>query len=1150
LEIKWHSLSFYGFVLSFSFLGVVLFYLTHGTYLDSFLLADKNDSFMDFFNVMYDSVLSNPYSSGTIYPPFCYIIMRFFSHFVPLADLDGGGGAIAASQAGKMIYIIFIAVLLLLCLVIALRHKRGPRWERGIFVITILVSMPFLFEIERGNIIVIALAGMLVFIQFYDSPNKILRELALLCLAISVNIKLYPVLFGLILLREKRFYEAIRCASYGLILFIVPFAGFGGFDQIPIYFNNVFSETTNFLDIVGFTWTTGFSCLLSELRAVITGESVHLDQTSVYIGYIMGLLCIVAAFLFSEKWKSVLAITVAMCGMFTMNFSYTLVMLLPALLLFLNKDLCFTKKNLLYTILITALFILVPFDISMFFDTLIPHQNVPEWRPFTAVTLVEQIALFVLALLLIADGFLGLHKKCLQRVAVTDAAAQDSQDANKEKPTNCSNLQAHQIFPTENEINKGFWRQTKIGAAVESVLYSQTSIGKKTRVAFWIGICCSLGLLMVLADNMVSKLLIGFVVVCAVYCLIFIAGSKLLLKTRQATIFVVDKLRSQHFIGVALTVVPVLLVALFFFDKSFPLTEGWYSVYAQLVNSGAKPYVDFDFHFPPVYLYMISFFTKIFGYELIALRILGVLVYTATAIVVYLIMSRLFKTAIAVICAVVAMTFVQAQSAYIYYDYICFYDLFTYLTVFALLLFIDRASESKHRLPRLLIPAMCAGLFSVLAAMIRQSSGIIVMAGIVIFFIIIALTLKSKRQYRLGLFVYLVSALVALGAVFLPLLINGSFNEFYISVIREAIAAKGGINVVIFAWMGRYINSLVQSLPLILFFGLIISILLFAHYSSSKNKTSKKRDFLSAILFCILLTVGLVLSYHSDSLNHFFQISRNDVFIDTVFTASIFVFCYTLIRIILCRNSVQGFHIGVALVSGCAVALGFGAGTSGGLSFGQTALAAALAIGMLIYHANQIDGGILAAIPKMISVSLALSLALGLVGLKIGSTYHWWGLETGAVYEQTERLDLPYLENLKVTEQDKQSIEGIVDNIWQYSVSENDVFIFPHVPVIYLASGKVPPTKTVVQWFDVSSPAAIDSDIETLLNHPPNVIVLCNLPEKVKNSHESLFNNGEESGLTKMERELYAMVRNGSYRVVGSYDFNVGYKIAVFAKKQ
>ena len=62
-------------------------------------------------------------------------------------------------------------------------------------------------------------------------------------------------------------------------------------------------------------------------------------------------------------------------------------------------------------------------------------------------------------------------------------------------------------------------------------------------------------------------------------------------------------------------------------NRAFPLTEGWWSVFAKYINEGKEPYLDFELLTTPAYAWLIAGVTAVFGYDIIVLRVLGVLLY-------------------------------------------------------------------------------------------------------------------------------------------------------------------------------------------------------------------------------------------------------------------------------------------------------------------------------------------------------------------------------------------------------------------------------------------------------------------------------------------------------------------------------------------
>lgn len=134
------------------------------------------------------------------------------------------------------------------------------------------------------------------------------------------------------------------------------------------------------------------------------------------------------------------------------------------------------------------------------------------------------------------------------------------------------------------------------------------------------------------------------------------------------------------------------------FNQTMPFAEGWYTYYAKCINEGEIVYKDFDYLFTPLYIYFISFFTKVFGYKIIALRVLGIIFFVLISIFVFLALRELFNDAIATISTVTAMFFLQSEVVQIFYDYIRFMDIFSCATIYFLIKFVkSNQNEQKEK---------------------------------------------------------------------------------------------------------------------------------------------------------------------------------------------------------------------------------------------------------------------------------------------------------------------------------------------------------------------------------------------------------------------------------------------------------------------
>ena len=121
-----------------------------------------------------------------------------------------------------------------------------------------MLSFPFLYLFERGNILLLTFVLVLIFLVFGDSPSRTRRELALLALAAAAALKLYPAIFALFLLRDKRYRELGRVILYFLLLSVLPTFFFGGRPR------RFFGASP-----VGVAALTGFSCGIESLGSSI-----------------------------------------------------------------------------------------------------------------------------------------------------------------------------------------------------------------------------------------------------------------------------------------------------------------------------------------------------------------------------------------------------------------------------------------------------------------------------------------------------------------------------------------------------------------------------------------------------------------------------------------------------------------------------------------------------------------------------------------------------------------------------------------------------------------------------------------------------------------------------------------------------------------
>ncbi len=191
-----------GIVLFISFINFIFileFFNGHG-YLPPPFFHDKEDTFMDFYNVLYWSGQEGIYSVWeSIYPPLNFLFLRVYQILFigDVTHLSGG-----ASLRGLDGYNIApILILYAICLIIAVRisFKNCISIKKQIIILLILLLSPaFMFALERGNLIVLCIP-VLSWLIF--AKNQVYRAVAL---ATLVNLKPYFAIFYFIQLINNK----------------------------------------------------------------------------------------------------------------------------------------------------------------------------------------------------------------------------------------------------------------------------------------------------------------------------------------------------------------------------------------------------------------------------------------------------------------------------------------------------------------------------------------------------------------------------------------------------------------------------------------------------------------------------------------------------------------------------------------------------------------------------------------------------------------------------------------------------------------------------------------------------------------------------------------------------------------------------------
>jgi hypothetical protein len=333
--------------------AAILFWMeaifTRGYLIQSVFHPSTDSVFSDFFWSVSNGRYRNPYEVHSNYPAMALLIFKFLFHVVPISEQ---GDSFYDLRNNEMIWMIFIVytVLSLVLLVHLYCNKLEVEGVRRIIVsVGICLSLPVLYLLERGNIALLALLLTSFFCFNYESENKTVREIAYFSLAFAASIKIYPAVYGLLLLKKKKIKDAFRLTIYGMVMFFSPFALFGGVNGVK----NMILGLSEFSDIVQNNGYGSNLSLSNSLHLLLRNQSV-LGSINVIIAIIsiLFLITMTIAFIWAnDSYIEMLILTLILVELPSFSMYYV-----SSFLLIPFAFLCKKKKYSVHFVLYFGLF--------------------------------------------------------------------------------------------------------------------------------------------------------------------------------------------------------------------------------------------------------------------------------------------------------------------------------------------------------------------------------------------------------------------------------------------------------------------------------------------------------------------------------------------------------------------------------------------------------------------------------------------------------------------------------------------------------------------------------------------------------------------------------------------------------------------------
>lgn len=305
--------------------------------------SDISKIFWDFkSHINFAADLKRTYSTSmhACFPPLIYLFYHFLYLIIPKVD--------NIDMLYNFVYAIYLSVMFITFSYICSKMLEKESFAKRLTATVLFaLSAPFVFGItEQGNIVLLPMMLLAVAALWRDSENKVKRELALIFIAVAAGIKVYPAIFGIIYLAEKRYKEAIRLIIYGILFFFVPFVFTGGIDGMITFFNNQ--------SAVHQAWGQySLVSIYSYANFFDLGNKVGIILSALF-----GFVALITVFFTKSMWQKyfMIAFIMVMCPLWSGQ--YTVCFFLIAFFAFLQSNQTLNNKfyNNIYIIMFSLIF--------------------------------------------------------------------------------------------------------------------------------------------------------------------------------------------------------------------------------------------------------------------------------------------------------------------------------------------------------------------------------------------------------------------------------------------------------------------------------------------------------------------------------------------------------------------------------------------------------------------------------------------------------------------------------------------------------------------------------------------------------------------------------------------------------------------------
>lgn len=323
--------------------------LTRCANLSSYFVKDLGDTSMDYFHMLSNIYNGDPYYAYANYPALCFVFFRIMYRFLPtpIPEEYGDGFYLRNHMVAQLGYIMFLLFCLFVILIVIQSISTGTTAQKNLFCLAILFSGPMVFTLERGNILLLSLAFLALFLLLYDSEKFSLRVLAYLALSVAAAIKIYPAVFGLLVLWKKRYKESVLLLIMGAATFFLPFFCFNGLESLQMMLKGILLSSANMAGL-GLGQDYSFSNLFLLFATLLGGDPFIVPG---WVNIVAFLLCAFFFWISDSEWKKLYVLALFCIWIPRFAYTYVLVLMFLPILSFFFRDTSHGRFDAVYSVL-------------------------------------------------------------------------------------------------------------------------------------------------------------------------------------------------------------------------------------------------------------------------------------------------------------------------------------------------------------------------------------------------------------------------------------------------------------------------------------------------------------------------------------------------------------------------------------------------------------------------------------------------------------------------------------------------------------------------------------------------------------------------------------------------------------------------------